>query len=144
MAIRATKGLSQQDIAAKVGCSQSRISKLERSNDEDIRLGDLRDYLKAIDFDHKIIIHKKSWPATEQIKFHACRIRECLLSLVDLATVDPSISDGVQKFHVETLVNLMKVVVDSAEKLPNFSIESPDVVEANCFEDVTDGEMATR
>ena len=46
VALRSAKGLSQADIAKAMGCTQSRISKLESGVDNDLRLGDLENYLE--------------------------------------------------------------------------------------------------
>ena len=54
MVMRACKGLSQAEIAARMGCSQGRISKFEASEDDDVRLGDVRKYLQAVGFDLQI------------------------------------------------------------------------------------------
>ncbi len=125
MAIRASKGLSQADIADQVGCSQSRISKFEASDDEDLRLGDLRHYLGALQLDLQVLIAPQKWTATDQIKFHAFQIRDCLGRLVDLAKHDKQIQKGVQQFHVEALYNLVKVIAESAQNLPKHSVGSP-------------------
>lgn len=47
--LRAASGLTQTAMAEKMGCGQSRISKLEHGTDEDITLGELDAYLRALD-----------------------------------------------------------------------------------------------
>ena len=47
--MRAQTGLSQVQVAEKLGWSQGRVSKLESKTDRDISVGDLLDYLKALD-----------------------------------------------------------------------------------------------
>ena len=49
MAMRAVRELSQKDIANQLDCTQSRISKLEQSLDDEVRLGDFRAYAKAVE-----------------------------------------------------------------------------------------------
>ena len=46
--LRQIKGLSQQEIAEKLGWSQSRVSKFESSDDADLRFGDIIAYLSAL------------------------------------------------------------------------------------------------
>ena len=48
MGLRTSKGLSQQDIAAAMGCTQSRISKLENGKDDDLCVGDFHAYTAAL------------------------------------------------------------------------------------------------
>ena len=49
-------GMSQLDVAKVLKCTQSRISKLEDSQDTYIRIGDLRAYAKAVGLKVKINI----------------------------------------------------------------------------------------
>jgi transcriptional regulator with XRE-family HTH domain len=56
MVLRASRGLSQGDVAAKMGCTQSRISKLESSTDADLSLGDLAGYASAVGFRAKVVL----------------------------------------------------------------------------------------
>jgi len=131
MALRVSKGKSQQEIADQLGCSQSRISKLENGMDDEIRLGDLRDYLHALDQDVSLFVCQKDWQSFQQIKFCAAMIKRSLSQLVELAGDDPTIERGVTKAHIETLVNFVRVIVDSAEKLPSLPQMVPGIIEAD-------------
>src|SRR5271157_2696196 len=53
---RALRGLSQKDIAAKLSCSQGRVSKLEASPDVELRMGDLAAYANALGFRLHIVL----------------------------------------------------------------------------------------
>jgi len=115
LAIRAVKGLSQQEVAAYMQCSQSRISKFEQSDDADLRLGDLRGYLNAIGLDIHGIIAPKDWTIADQIKFYACQVMERLAQLRELAEKDQEICKGVHEFHFEALYNFLRGIIDSAK-----------------------------
>ena len=65
---RATHGLSQKDIAARLGCTQSRISKLESTTDPELRLGDLAKYADAVGLRVKIILESNESPAGAKAK----------------------------------------------------------------------------
>ncbi len=45
---RVAAGLTQAQLAAKLRCSQSRISKIEDSQDADLSLGDIRAYARIV------------------------------------------------------------------------------------------------
>jgi predicted XRE-type DNA-binding protein len=45
---RVDAGLTQAQMAAKLRCSQSRISKIEDSNDADLSLGDIQAYSRIV------------------------------------------------------------------------------------------------
>src|SRR6185369_3308361 len=65
MALRAAQGLSQEDIAEKIKCTQSRVSKLESANDIDLRIGDLQEYADALGYQVEITLdHKVTRPSS--------------------------------------------------------------------------------
>ena len=45
---RVAAGLTQSQMAVKLRCSQSRISKIEDSQDADLSLGDIQDYARIV------------------------------------------------------------------------------------------------
>lgn len=138
LALRAAKGLAQRDLAEKLGCTQSRISKLENGTDEELRLGDLIKYVHALGLDFGIAMRPASQTVFDEIKHHALCIRDLLEHLVKLAGDDETMQAGVGKAHIETLVNLIKIVVDSAQKLPSSpETRSPYVRIEICGPDVT-------
>jgi transcriptional regulator with XRE-family HTH domain len=54
--LRATQGLSQKDIAEKLGCTQSRISELESMIDANLRIGDISKYADVLGLELRIIL----------------------------------------------------------------------------------------
>ncbi len=46
--VRVAAGLTQAQMAAKLRCSQSRISKIEDSQDADLSLGDIHAYARIV------------------------------------------------------------------------------------------------
>lgn len=120
IAHRVREGLSQADIANSMDCTQSRVSKLESSTDDELKLGEIERYLDATELAMAITIMRKPATAVDQIKFHALRIKQLLESLVELADdEDEEVADGIAKFTCfETPLNLLKIVSDSISKLP--------------------------
>lgn len=117
-AMRSAEGLSQKDIAERIGCSQSRISKLESGNDDDLRLADLAAYLGALDLDLCLVFGQKDSTIVNKIKYHAVAIKRLLAELVKLAQIDKQIAAGVAGFHGEAFFNLIKILRDSVKDLP--------------------------
>lgn len=117
-AMRNAEGLSQKDIADRIGCSQSRISKLESGNDDDLRLADLAAYLRALDLDLCLVFGQKDSTIVNKIKYHAVAIKRLLAELVKLAQMDKQIAEGVAGFHGEAFFNLIKILRDSVKDLP--------------------------
>lgn len=117
-------GLSQTALAKKLKCSQSRISKIENGTDDQIRMADLRAYASALQTGMLLSLGEPKQNAVESIKHHAMQIKHHLDQLAALARKDEQISSGVQDFFGETLFNMLKIIEDSAQKLP--PVEEPE------------------
>jgi len=118
MARRAAKGLTQGDIASAIGCSQSRISKFESSDDADIRVGDFADYARALECDFLACAVPKAMTAADKVKLHARSIHKHLNDMLGLANEDPQIAAGVSQFMAEAFLNLTAIVGQSIRRLP--------------------------
>jgi transcriptional regulator with XRE-family HTH domain len=139
-ALRAAAGMSQQDIAEKLQCTQGRVSKLERGTDADLRFSDFFAYADALGLDARLVISKKGRTAVDGVKYHAFAIKRLLDELAHLAMRDEVIANGVSRFYEEAAINLINMLNDSAEKLPQRSggcrplIEIEEIVEAETKE----------
>lgn len=138
MAMRAVKGLTQADIAQKMGCTQSRVSKLESGTDDDLKLADLRDYLHAIGHDIMLVFATRNTSLVSQIKWHVAMIKGGLQRLVGLAKGDKSIEAGVTKAYADTITDVLKAVMTTAKKLPLLAHDLPQVVEMDGPSDTSD------
>jgi transcriptional regulator with XRE-family HTH domain len=58
-ALRAARGLSQGDVAKKLRCTQSRISKLENGYDDELRVGELKDYAEGLGLELQLALLPK-------------------------------------------------------------------------------------
>ena len=117
MASRASLGLSQKDIADFLGCTQSRVSKLENGNDADLHLNDLAGYAAALGYDVTIAFTPKNWTAADEVKYHAFCIKKLLSLMTDLVAGDQSIGQGVLSFFQEAKHSLGKIVQSSVRTL---------------------------
>lgn len=116
-ALRSARGLSQREVAKKMGCTQSRVSKFEASRDEDLSLGDIRAYAKALEL--TTVLGLEGGPsAVARVKFHHACIRKEVESLADLDLKDVMIAEGVSRFFGEAALNLLKTLEDATKKLP--------------------------
>jgi transcriptional regulator with XRE-family HTH domain len=123
--LRAAKGLNQQDIAERLNCTQSRISKLESSSDGDIRLADLCGYASALGLSVEIILMKKEATLVNRVKFHAGFIKRLMDRLAHIAKDDKNISDGALKFFNVAAYNLLKIVQDAAKLVQDEAKAAP-------------------
>jgi transcriptional regulator with XRE-family HTH domain len=126
--LRAAYGMSQEDIARALNCSQSRISKLENGADADLGFADLVRYVNALGCHAQIVIFRKGTKLVDQVKFHFLQTREIMERLVRLSKTDPEIAKGVAKFFGEAGFNFLKMICDKAQKLPEDAQEEPPFV----------------
>jgi len=126
--MRAVAGKTQAEMAAAMDRSQASISKLESSTVDRIRVSDLVAYARALDLQLSIRFEHKM-RSVEAIKYHAVQIRRILDHLVKVAGEDHDIVKGVKNLHVETLIDLVQLVAESAAKLPESAGEERPVLE---------------
>jgi len=120
--LRCKHDLTQKQVAKKIGCTQSRISKIESSFDNKLSIQDLLDYAKALNLHLEIGYRHSSFKIVDLIKYHAFKIKTYLNQLTALAKgdADPEIEEGIAKFHIEALVNLNRFISESFSKLDFF------------------------
>jgi transcriptional regulator with XRE-family HTH domain len=118
LAMRAARGISQKELADKLHCTQSRISKLERSKDSDLSLGDIEEYAKAVGCDFVAAIMPQNIKPVERVKRHVFAIKKHMDDLADLANADAKIAEGVVGFFTELLLNFTRLFGDSVKRLP--------------------------
>jgi len=114
MGLRAAAGMSQSDIAAKMKCTQSRISKLENGKDDDLRIGDFHAYADVLGLEMTIVLLAKDRTIVDEVKYHACAIGRRLKLLAKLAAKDATIAKGVKGFIGEAACNLARIVENAA------------------------------
>lgn len=116
LVLRNREGLTQAELAKRMGCPQNRISKIEHTPNDKIRLGDLHSYVAALDVDIMIQIgHKRR--AVDRIKCAAFDIKHELDSLAQLAQKDTKIRKEISNFFAEYLFNMIRFFTNSAEQL---------------------------
>lgn len=140
MAMRAVKGMTQGEVAEKMGCTQSRVSKLERGTDNDLRLSDLRDYLNAIDHNMMLVFVSRNTSLLAQVKWHVSMIKSGLHKLLGLANGDEAINRGVVRAYVETMSDILKMLISTTRKLPSSSAgqDLPHVVDMDFVQEDAD------
>jgi transcriptional regulator with XRE-family HTH domain len=116
--LRAGRGLTQADVAEEMGCTQSRISKLESARDADLTLGDLARYAGAVGFRLGVVLEPRETTPVGRVKRLASRIAEELDHLAGLARGDRRIAQGVAGFFNEAFFNLVRILQRSAENRP--------------------------
>lgn len=124
ISLRGARGLTQKDIAARLNCTQSRVSKIENSIDEEIGFGDLREYASALGLTTQIVFMSRKAKTVDRVKFHAMQIKSLVERLAGLAQKDPAIAKGVSDFFGEAAFNLLRILQEAAEKLPDEALST--------------------
>jgi transcriptional regulator with XRE-family HTH domain len=122
--LRTRAGLSQQELAEKLHCTQSKVSKLESSNDTDLRFGDLLDYTSAVEHEMRLFLVPKGRTLLDEVQMHAYMIQRLLHCLIRLAGSDGAMTKGVANFLEEAAWNLTKMAQTAAAALPPTAEES--------------------
>jgi transcriptional regulator with XRE-family HTH domain len=120
--LRCSAGLTQKDMAEKMACSQSKVSKLESSPDEKIAVKDLVQFARALDKRLAIGFENQDITIVEQIKRHVFSIKHLLDQLAVLAKDDDAIDRGVSHFFMETAVNFFRCLHESAVDLRRINV----------------------
>jgi transcriptional regulator with XRE-family HTH domain len=117
--LRCSKGITQADLAKRMNCSQSRISKLENGEDDDIRLGDLQEYLTALGAELNITVFSKKPTIAEKAKHHVFAIKRLLDKLAGLANHDEKLAKPIAAFFGEYFLNIIAQLQETASALPS-------------------------
>lgn len=148
MAQRAAANLSQNDVAQRMGCTQSRVSKLESGTDNELRGADLEAYAGALGLDVAVFFAKQGMTIADRVKYHVIAVRKLLHHIADLSANDKVMASEANKFFVEVLYNAVRSVGDAARNLasaqksgllPAIPCELPPVFSADEDEEESDG-----
>ena len=115
--LRHKAGITQEEMAKRLGVTQSAISKLESGLDEDLRLGDIREYSRASGARLAIVFGKRL-THVEAVKLHAEGIRKHLSALAELAHGDQELDRAIQGFFGEAFFNILHILSKCSNELP--------------------------
>jgi transcriptional regulator with XRE-family HTH domain len=116
---RCAKGVSQAELAARMGCGQSKVSKMESSTDADLNFGDIASYAFALKQSVFIAFSQDKLNGADRIRSHVECIKRELEELVKLADDDKTDGDGVEAFAIETVKEMLTVIERSLDKIPH-------------------------
>ena len=114
---RREAGLTQQQLAGKIGKTQGAVSKLESSSDLEITLEELAQYAEATGQTFSIMIGK---PVNhiEAVKYHAFGIKEHLSKLAKEAHRNEEAEQAVQAFFGEAFFNILSILSKCHDEMP--------------------------
>jgi transcriptional regulator with XRE-family HTH domain len=116
-ALRCQAGLTQDELAERVGCAQSVVSRIENACDDDLSVGDLLRYARGLDLGMQIGFTAKDATLASSIRGHLDGLSRDLRQLLDLAGDDLSILAGAASVFQGTAEQFALVLTESADRL---------------------------
>lgn len=115
--MRMLAGITQEEMAAKLGVTQGCISKWESGLDEELTLKVIADYARHTDERIGISLGK---PMThvEAVKAYAFGLRDRLRALAGIAKDDSQLEQSIQAFFGEAFFNLLDIFEKCQKELP--------------------------
>ena len=120
--MRTQSGLSQADIAKKMNCTQSKISKLESGSDDTLKWSDIVGYIHALELNMHLFFNNENLPRAARIKNHVLQVHGLLEELADLAKgvcEDEIFVSKIHEFYGEVLMNFLVKFEETYKQLPS-------------------------
>jgi transcriptional regulator with XRE-family HTH domain len=129
--LRMKKGLSQKEVASRIGCTQGRISKIEHKFDDDLTLGELKSYLQAVQAGMGITIGPKLTLAESINK----NIKELDSDLQKLKCVkhggDDALSKAIDDYLATSHKKLLSLVLKGMSEMQVLPEKSDSIISFN-------------
>jgi len=132
---RARAGITQAELAERMGCTQSAVSKLEHSSDGDLKISEIASYVRATD--ERIAILFGSQPTiAERIKAHVIGLRREIGKLAEMADEndDEQLRRQINKFGEEAWFNMLVMLLEAAAKFAPHEPEAEEPIRINDYE----------
>lgn len=123
--MRCAADLTQEEMAGKLGTTQSYVSKLEHATTDKITVRALEEYANALGL-NLVVMFQRNMTAANSVKYHFFEIKRHLDRLLELAKDDAEIRKGVDAFYNEWLLNTIKQYRSGKSKLAKDSDEKGD------------------
>lgn len=114
--LRCSQKLTQEELAERAGCTQSKISRIENSSNDRLKLDDLAMYARAFNLQVSIDFTRvwSSAGATERL---ARQIRNGLVDVAEKARHEGAADEGAKKTHEAFLFEMLDLFLDNLEGL---------------------------
>ena len=117
--------LTQKELAARMGCSESKVCRMEAAADADLNFGDILAYANAVGLELSFLFDDTTLPNATRIKHCVCKVASMLKHLTDLAAEDDEdnkIRNAINAFQVEVLMNFLIKYRESGAAIPSLVV----------------------
>ena len=123
--LRCSHKLTQEELAERAGCTQSKISRIENSSNDRLKLDDLTMYARAFNMQVSIDFTRESSSAdaTERL---ARQIRNGLVDVAERARHEGAADEGAKKTYEAFLFSMLELFMDNLEGLRAHRNGSPE------------------
>lgn len=108
--IRNRAGLTQAEVAERIGVSQSTIAKWEDRGDQ-LRFNDFLRYVHSLGFGVRMQLVREPINRASTIKYHLESVAALMEELEDVAADDPDISQGIVKTFIGQVRRMLDTVI---------------------------------
>lgn len=110
MLLRNLANLTQRELAQRMGCDPSKISKMEASEDAQLRWGDIAAYCAALGVEPSVLFETPSLPADYRLRQYAKDLGRLAANLAALLEEEgrTSLADKTHRFTSEVLFILLQ------------------------------------
>ncbi len=114
--LRSSRKLTQEELANRTGCTQSKISRIENSDNDRLKLDDLAMYARAFNMRVSIdfVPESSSAEATERL---ARQIRNGLENMAERVQNEGAADEGTRKTYEAFLFEMLDLFMDELEVL---------------------------
>ncbi|MCY3767200.1 MAG: helix-turn-helix transcriptional regulator [Gemmatimonadetes bacterium] len=114
--LRCSQKLTQEELAERAGCTQSKISRIENSSNDRLKLDDLTMYARAFNMQVSIDFTRESSSAdaTERL---ARQIRSGLVDVAERARHQGVADEGAKKTYEAFLFSMLELFMDKLKGL---------------------------
>ena len=113
--LRCTQKLTQSELAQRAGCTQSKISRIENSRNDRLKLDDLAIYARAFNMQVSIDFAQESSTA-DAIGRLARQITSGLDEVAERVKQEGAADEGAKQSYEEFLFNMLDLFMDKLEK----------------------------
>jgi transcriptional regulator with XRE-family HTH domain len=140
--LRVNSGLSQDEVAARLKWSQSKVSKFEHADNKAISVSDLEDYTEALNMRLEITFTPVKMKIVERVKMCFFQMQTYLNRLSGMGKKDAKIQAGVDGFMKEASYNLMLQALECLDKGAKAKKDKSLTIHAPTLVDQTEAETA--